>query len=202
MDQYLLASVGAGVCDSTIANDRSVILDLIRFLGRPAWSVQPDAADRFLVDQRKRGLARSTVHAKAGVIARFFDFLIARYQGDVRALTGHVLVQPIDEFNRPAKPDYGNPRVPPSDPEIAQLFGAWRDSLTSARKYLIAARDYFAASLWRRVGLRINETVMLDIRDWRPDLGDFGKSHVRHGKGSRRRGPKSRLAQRSTPLTR
>jgi hypothetical protein len=34
---------------------------------------------------------------------------------------------------------------------------------------------------------------MLDIRDWRPDLGEFGKLHVRHGKGSRGRGPKPRL---------
>ena len=34
---------------------------------------------------------------------------------------------------------------------------------------------------------------MLDIRDWRPDLGGFGKLHVRHGKGSRGRGPKARL---------
>ena len=65
--------------------------------------------------------------------------------------------------------------------------------MPEARKYLPAARDYFAASLWRRLGLRINETVMLDIRDWRPDLGEFGKLHVRHGKGSRGRGPKARL---------
>ena len=43
------------------------------------------------------------------------------------------------------------------------------------------------------MGLRINETVMLDIRDWRPDLGEHGKLHVRFGKGSRGRGPKNRL---------
>src|SRR4029077_8317332 len=61
------------------------------------------------------------------------------------------------------------------------------------RKYLPVARDYFAASLWRRVGLRINETVMLDIGDWRPDLGAHGKLHVRFGKGSRGRGPKARM---------
>ena len=73
------------------------------------------------------------------------------------------------------------------------LFTAWRGSVPEARKYLPAARDYFAASLWRRLGLRINETVMLDIRDWRPDLGEFGKLHVRLGKGSRGRGPKPRL---------
>ena len=29
---------------------------------------------------------------------------------------------------------------------------------------------------------------MLDIRDWRRDLGEFGKIHVRFGKGSRGRG--------------
>lgn len=39
----------------------------------------------------------------------------------------------------------------------------------------------------------MTETLKLDIRDWRPDLGDFGKLHVRHGKGSRGRGPKGRL---------
>ena len=65
--------------------------------------------------------------------------------------------------------------------------------LPEARKYLPAARDYFAASLWRRLGLRIGETVMLDVRDWRPDLGSHGKLHVRFGKGSRGRGPKVRL---------
>ena len=76
-----------------------------------------------------------------------------------------------------------------------------RQSSPAARKYLPAARDYFAASLWRRLGLRINETVMLDIRDWRPDLGEHGKLHVRHGKGSGGRGPKPRLVRRSTPRT-
>lgn len=34
---------------------------------------------------------------------------------------------------------------------------------------------------------------MLDIKDWRPDLGEHGKLHVRFGKGSRGRGSKPRL---------
>jgi site-specific recombinase XerD len=128
------------------------------------------------------------------VHARFFDFLLARYQGDIHALTGCVLVQPIDEFNRPATAgNYGITRIPPQEHEVERLFAGWRAWLPTARKYLPAARDYFAASLWRRVGLRINETVMLDLRDWRPDLGAHGKLHVRFGKGSRGRGPKTRL---------
>ncbi len=104
-----------------------------------------------------------------------------------------VVDQPIDEFNRQSGASLGKVRVPPSDAEVDELFTAGGCRLPEARKYLPAARDYFAASLWRRLGLRINETVMLDIRDWRPDLGEFGKLHVRHGKGSRGRGPKGRL---------
>ena len=35
--------------------------------------------------------------------------------------------------------------------------------------------------------------MKLDIRDWRPDLGSYGKLHIRFGKGSQGRGPKPRL---------
>lgn len=194
IDQYLLAAVGAGMCDSTVAEDRSVIFEFVRFLSRPAWSTRPEDVDRFLVYQRKDlRRARLTVQHKAWALARFFDFLVLRYQGDIHAITGCVIAQPVDEFNRPKKADYGVARVPPADEEIDALFQAWRAWLPEARKFLPAARDYLAASLWRRVGLRIQETYMLDIRDWRDDLGEFGKLHVRYGKGSRGRGPKSRL---------
>jgi site-specific recombinase XerD len=146
-----------------------------------------------MAGQRHAGRAVSTRAGKAGALALFYEFMISRYQGDIHALTGVVVEQPIDEFNRQSGASFGKVRVPPSDAEVDELFAGWRTSVTGARKYLPAARDYFAASLWRRLGLRINETVMLDIRDWRADLGEFGKVHVRHGKGSRGRGPKQRL---------
>ena len=194
VDQYLLAAVGAGSADSTVAGDRSALFEFIRFLGRPVWTAQPGDADRFLADQRRRlGLARLTVQHKAWALAHFFDFLVVRYQGDIHRLTGHVVEQVIDEFNRPAQADYGAARVPPGQDEVDVLFTGWRQWLPTARKFLPAARDYLAASLWRRVGLRIQETYMLDIRDWRRDLGDYGNLHVRFGKGSRGRGPKTRL---------
>lgn len=194
VDQYLLAGLGAGATDGFVAAGRSVIFEFARFLGRPLWTTGPEDADRFLVSQRKdAGLAHSTVQRKAWTLADFFGFLLVRYQGDIHALTGHVLVQPIDEFNRPAKAEYGAARVPPATAEVDRLFAGWREALPHTRKFLPAARDYLAASLWRRAGLRIGETVMLDIRDWRPDLGECGKLHVRFGKGSRGRGPKTRL---------
>ncbi len=172
-----------------------MIFAFIWALGRYVWTAQPQDVDRFLEQQRRdKDLARSTVHSKAGTLARFFDFLISRYQGEIHSLTGHLVVQPVDEFNRPIKADYGGViRVPPSEDEVDGLFRRWREALPEARKFLPAARDYLAASLWRRVGLRINETVHLDIRDWRQDLGQHGKLHVRFGKGSMGRGPKARL---------
>jgi len=193
VDQYALAMAAAGLTDGHAGNARTTIIEFTRSLPGPLWSATCDDADRFLAEQRRAGRSVSTRAGKAGMLAQFYDFVISRYQGDIHALTDCVVEQPIDEFNRQSGASLGKVRVPPSDAEVDQFFGKWRLSVTEARKYLPAARDYFAASLWRRLGLWINETVMLDIRDWRPDLGEFGKLHVRHGKGSRGRGPKPRL---------
>ncbi|MEW1986586.1 tyrosine-type recombinase/integrase [Pseudarthrobacter oxydans] len=194
VDQFALAQIGAGVTDQFVRTERSVIFEFARFLGRYLWTAAPSDGDRFLAHLRhERGQARSTRESKAGTLARFYDFVIARYQGDIHALTGYVVIQPIDEFNRPSSSAFVATRIPPSDSEVETLFTRWSDALPEARKYLPAARDYLAASLWRRAGLRINETLMLDIKDWRPDLGQNGKIHVRFGKGSRGRGAKPRL---------
>lgn len=193
LDQYALAMASSGLGDSHVAACRRVLFEFIDFMGRPLWSATCADADRFLSHQRSVGRAASTRSQKAGMIAQFYEFVLARYQGDIHHLTGWVVEQPIDEFNRPATVTASQVRVPPSDAEVDELFARWRTALPEARKYLPAARDYMAASLWRRLGLRINETVMLDIRDWRPDLGGFGKLHVRFGKGSGGRGPKQRL---------
>jgi len=136
VDQFLLAGLGAGVTDGVVASERLVVFEFSRFLGRPLWTAGPEDADRFLVAQRRdNGLARSTVQRKAWTLAGFFDFLTVRYQGDIHALTGYVVEQVIDEFNRPAKAEYGSPRVPPSDDEVDTLFAAWRDSLPLARNF-------------------------------------------------------------------
>jgi integrase/recombinase XerC len=193
VDQYALAMAAAGLSDGHISSSRATVIEFARTLSGPVWTASCDDADRWLAGLRRAGRSVSTRAGKAGMLAQFYGFVIGRYQGDIHALTGVVVEQPIDEFNRQSGASLGRVRVPPSDAEIEQLFVGWRSSVTEARKYLPAARDYFAASLWRRLGLRINETRMLDIRDWRPDLGEFGKLHVRHGKGSRGRGPQARL---------
>lgn len=193
VDQYALSMAAAGLSDSHIRSTRAAVIDFARSLDGPLWTAGCGDADRHLDGLRREGRVRSTVYGRALAIARFYDFVLSRYQGDIHALTGTVAEQPVDEFNRPKNPARQEARIPPSDDEVAALFSLWGRSLPDARKYLPAARGYFAASLWRRLGLRINETVMLDVRDWRPDLGTHGKLHVRHGKGSGGRGPKPRL---------
>jgi integrase len=94
-------------------------------------------------------------------------------------------------MNRPRASVGPQLRVPPAEEEIEQLFGGWRGEL--ARKFAPAARNYAAARLEADVGLRVNEVCLLDLEDVRWELGRFGKLNVRHGKGSRRRGPKPRL---------
>ncbi len=193
IDQYALAQAAAGLKDGTIAGSRLSLFEYLRVLGRPAWTAEPADADRYLLTLREQGHALATIYAKTGDVVRWYEFLIARYQGDIYALTGYTAGQPFDEFNRPPRPGPESVRIPPSQAEVDQLFDSWRQWLPTARKYLPAARDYLAASLWRRVGLRINETRMLDIRDWRADIGEYGKLHIRFGKGSYGRGPKNRL---------
>lgn len=193
IDQYAIAQASAGISDGYVTASRAVVVDFARSLSGPIWTAKYADGDRFLAEQRRLGMAQSTRAGKAGMIAQFYDFLTDRYLGEIRSLTGVMVEQPIDEWNRPSGASLGKVRVPPSDIEVTEFFDRWRASVADARKYLPAARDYFAASLWRRLGLRINESVMLDIRDWRPDLGQIGKLHVRFGKGSRGRGVKPRL---------
>lgn len=192
-DEYAIAMMAAGLSDSHVSTSRATIVEFARTLTKPLWEAEFQDADAFLAEQRRRGYTVATRAGKASVLARFYEFVITRYQGMIQRMTGVVVSQPIDEFNRQSGASLGKVRVPPSDQEVEEFFTRWRRSLPEARKYLPAARDYFAASLWRRVGVRINETRMLDIRDWRPDLGSLGKLHVRFGKGSRGRGYKARL---------
>ncbi|ALJ20632.1 tyrosine-type recombinase/integrase [Microbacterium sp. No. 7] len=193
VDQYALAMAAAGISDGFITSSRATVFEFARSLSGPIWTAGYADGDRFLAEQRRLGRAQTTRAGKAGVIAQFYEFLVTRYLGDIRTATGAIVEQPIDEWNRPSGVSLGKVRVPPSDVEVTGFFERWRASVADARKYLPAARDYFAASLWRRLGLRISESVMLDIRDWRPDLGLTGKLHVRFGKGSRGRGYKPRL---------
>lgn len=116
-----------------------MIIEFARSLTGSLWTATCDDADRFMAEQRRLGNTVSTRAGKAGVLALFFDFMVSRYQGDIHALTGVVVQQPIDEFNRQSGNSMGKVRVPPSDAEVDGLFTAWRAAVPEARKYLPAA---------------------------------------------------------------
>ncbi|QIY76485.1 hypothetical protein HEP84_54345 [Streptomyces sp. RLB1-33] len=131
----------------------------------------------------------------AQAVYRFYAFVETRYGAWVREAVARPVVCPVDEFNRPRRLARVGVRIPPSAQEVEFLFTAWRYHLPSLRgtAFLTAARDYVAESLWRRLGLRINETVRLRAGDWYPHAGTYGILHVRCGKGARGSGPRERL---------
>jgi hypothetical protein len=102
---------------------------------------------------------------------------------------------PLDEMNRPRASVDPQLRIPPTLADVERLFAGWREELATCRKFAAAARNYAAARLEADVGLWVNEVRMFDLDDVRWELGRFGKLNVRHGKGSRRKGPTPRLVQ-------
>jgi integrase/DNA-binding Xre family transcriptional regulator len=189
---FVLARASAGLADSTIRNDTNH-LQLIRdWFGRPLWEMQPADADAYF-GKVLRDARPSTRTGRAAALAVYFQFLELRHKVEIYNLTGRVVECPLDEMNRPRASVDPQLRVPPAEAEIEQLFAGWRGELATCRKFAPTARNYAAARLEADVGLRVNEACLLDLADVRWELGRFGKLNVRHGKGSRRRGPKPRL---------
>jgi site-specific recombinase XerD len=189
---FVLARAAAGLTDSTIRNDTSH-LDLIReWFGRPLWEMQPADADAYF-GKVLRGAKPSTRAGRAAALTVYFDFLELRHKIELHNLTGQVVECPLDKMNRPRRSVEPLLRIPPTDTEMEQLFGGWREEMILCRKFGPTARNYAAARLAADTGLRVNEIRMLDLDDIRWELGRFDKLNVRFGKGSRRRGPKPRL---------
>lgn len=195
---FVLARASAGLADSTIRNDTNH-LELIRdWFGRPLWEMQPADADAYF-GKVLRTAKPSTRAGRSGALRVFFEFLELRHKVELHNLTGRVFECPLDELNRPRTSIDPQLRIPPTEGEIEQVFAGWREELVTCRKFGPAARNYAVARLAADVDLRINEARMLDLDDVRWELGRFGKLNVRHGKGSRRKGPKPRLVPRASP---
>ncbi|EHR59190.1 tyrosine-type recombinase/integrase [Saccharomonospora cyanea] len=190
--EFVLARHAAGLTDSTIQGDTTHLRLVRDWFERPLWEMEPRDADRYFGTVLRK-VARSTRAARAQALVTYFEFLELRHKVELCELTGRVVECPIDEMNRPRMSVQAQVRVPPTEVEIEQLFDGWREDLLICRKFTPAARNYMVARLLADVGLRINEARMLNLGDVRWELGRFGKLNVRHGKGSRRKGPRQRL---------
>lgn len=189
---FVMARASAGIADSTIRNDSNHLELIRRWFGRPLWEMEPADADVYF-GRQLRPAAPATRTGRAAALTVYFEFLELRHRAEIYHLTGRAVEVPLDEINRPRASIQPQLRVPPSEAEVEGLFAGWRAELATTRKFAPAARNYVVARLAADVGLRINELRMLDLDDVRWELGRFGKLNVRHGKGSRRRGPKPRL---------
>ncbi|MEV6360345.1 tyrosine-type recombinase/integrase [Nocardia asteroides] len=190
--EFVLARAATGVNDGTIRGDTGHLEQVRNWFGRPLWEMEPRDADRYFGTMLRK-VSAATRSARARAVVTYFAFLEARYQVLLHELTGRVVECPIDEMNRPRMSVDVQIRVPPTETEIEQLFGGWREDLVSCRKFAPNARNYMVARLSSDVGLRINEACRLDLDDVRWELGRFGKLNVRHGKGAHRSGPRQRL---------
>ncbi|WP_406375736.1 hypothetical protein OG788_39360 [Streptomyces sp. NBC_00647] len=169
-----------------MGQQRAWVHELLTFAQGPVWEVTPEDVDGWPAAARARGAGTHTRAQMAHTIHRFYSFLQTRHARDAEEAAGRPLVQPVDEFNQPHLLARAHVRIPPSAEEVEALFAAWRSGLPGERgsRFLTGARDYVAASLWRRVGLR-NETVRLQAGDWYPQVGAFGVLHIRWGKGAK-----------------
>jgi integrase/recombinase XerD len=189
---FVLARASAGLADSTVRADIGQ-LELVRaWFGRPLWEMAPADADVYF-GRVLRGAASGTRLARAQALVTYFEFLEVRHKVEIHAMTGRVVVCPIDEMNRPRGSKDARLRIPPTEAEVAALFAGWAGELATCRKFAPMARNFAAARLMAEVGLRVNEARCLDLDDVKWELGRFGKLHVRQGKGSRGSGPRERM---------
>jgi integrase/recombinase XerD len=192
MAGFVLARASAGLADGTISGDMNHLEQVRAWFGRPLWDMEPADADAYF-GQVLRGVAKGTRLGRAQALTTFFAFLELRHKVEIHVMTGRVAACPIDEMNKPRGRKQAALRIPPTENEIKVLFGGWREELTTCRKFGPTARNYVAAQLMSRVGLRVNEARNLDLADVKWELGRFGKLHVRIGKGARGSGPRERM---------
>ena len=190
--EFVLARASAGLSDGTIRGEVSNLDQVREWFGRPLWEMEPADADAYF-GRVMRAAARGTRLARAGALVTYFTFLELRHQVELHALTGRVVICPVDEMNRPRGRKDARLRIPPREEEVARLFTGWAGELASCRKFAPTARNYAASRLMAQVGLRANEVRQVDLADVKWDLGPFGKVHVRYGKGARGSGPLERM---------
>jgi site-specific recombinase XerD len=183
-----------GYTEASIANNSRNLDNFLKLSGKYIWEVTTYDVDRFYEQLVGRGLAYSTRRKYQSAITTFLDYLRSRHAHEIWQIYRVVVPTVLDKFNRHIhRQDDREDAVTPPQPEVLERF--WKgikEELATARKFAPIARDYALYRLLALAGLRINEAVMLDVKDCRFDLGEQGKAHVRFGKGSRGSGYKSR----------
>lgn len=183
-----------GYTKASIALNTRNIEEFLSKAERFIWEVTNEDIDNFYVQLVGRGLAYSTRRKYQSNITTFLDYLRTRHSLGIWEKYKVIVPTVLDKFNRHYhRSDDGDGIVIPPRPEVLSRFwSGLKEQMKDARKYSTLARDYTLYKILALAGLRINETIMLDVKDCRFDLGETGKLHIRFGKGSKGSGHKSR----------
>jgi integrase/recombinase XerD len=188
------SQVARGFSQASMDNGSGVLERFLTACGRPAWDVTREDVDRVVAGLSAQGLAASTRRGYVQAFKAFHAFLVARKAGEIEAVFGVRLVNPVDEFNAARHVGADSPSVsPPPCPErMEEFFDFLKERIAGARKYTAAGRDYALFRTLYLAGLRAEESASLDRADVHFGRGPFGKLHVRFGKGARTSGPRPR----------
>jgi integrase/recombinase XerD len=188
------SQVASGFSQASMDNGSGVLERFLTACGRPAWDVTREDVDRVVAGLSAQGLAASTRRGYVQAFKAFHAFLVARKAGEIEAVFGVRLVNPVDEFNAARHVGADSPSVnPPPGPErMEEFFDFLKERIAGARKYTAAGRDYALFRTLYLAGLRAEESASLDRADVHFGRGPFGKLHVRFGKGARTSGPRPR----------
>ena len=194
IEDYQSSQAARGFSALTIDNGTATLERFLAACGRPAWEVTCEDIDRVVGGLAEVGMATSTRRGYVSVFKGFFTFLLARKAGEIEALFGVRLVDPVDEFNAARHVGGDSPEVaPPPTPQRMDAFFAFlRERIATARVFAAAGRDYALFRTLYHAGLRTEEVVVLDVADLHFDRGPFGKIHVRYGKAAKGSGPRPR----------
>jgi integrase len=151
-----------GYTEASIALGCRNVSEFLNVAGKCIWEVTTRDIDQFYERLVGRGLAYSTRRKYQSNITTFLE--------DDRAAAV----------------------IPPRAEVLERFWSGMKEHMSKARKFATVARDYTLFKVLALAGLRINEAVMLEVKDCRFDLGEHGKLHVRYGKGSKGSGNKTR----------
>lgn len=183
-----------GYTQASIALGTRNVLEFLEVAGKFIWETKTEDIDNFYYGLVGRGLAYSTRRKYQSNISTFLDYLRTRHSLEIWENYRVHVPNLIDKFNKiyHRKDDYDSQIIPPQPAVLARFWSGMKEDMMVTRKYSTTARDYTIFKIWDLAGLRTYETVMLDVKDCRFDLGECGKIHIRFGKGSKGSGYKKR----------
>ncbi|MGE5418177.1 MAG: tyrosine-type recombinase/integrase [Acidobacteriota bacterium] len=194
LEAYARRCVRLNYAAGTIKGIVSYINSVLEFIQKPLWEIHSWDIERYSDALINSGASASTRRQKIGAFRRFMEWIILNYSREISEIYSVRVVQPVTEDSHiiHAHDDLIHKEPPPPKETIDLFFSFLSNYINRSPNPQIAGRDYTIYKLQYLVGLRIDEASMLDLNDIRYDLGDYGKIHVRFGKGCNTSGKRQR----------